>query len=898
MCALSCSFLCSSTNLLSQALKNARSMPDLNKYLVYLLINESSVDATVRSSAGLMLKNNVSRTASQQPDAETIAYIKAEVVKGLVDPVLMIRNISGNVITTLVTQLTIAGWPEILPQLMAMAESDNTISAEGAMSALAKICEDSATELDSDYNGERPLNHMIPKFIQLTASPSAKVRSLSIFCVNQFIDLKSQSLLQYLEPFLQALFTLASDEFPDTQYNICTAFVSILNVRPDILIPHLEGVIGFSLHCVNSDNEQVAKEGCEFILGLAESTSFDDETIASHLQAIIPTILATMVYSESDKLLLQSLVEDDEDVEDKPEDIRPNMVKTNNAHQTASKSKSDPSHHADDDDDDYYDDDDDDEEDGTEAALSEWNLRKCSAAALDVFATKYPELVLQYSLPHLRDGIVSSDWAIREASILAFGAISIGCLDLVGPHLPELIPFLVNTLKDEDAPVRQITCWTLTRYSSWIAFQSAGGVNHELYLQPVLQGILACCLDKNKKVQEAACSALATFAEDVGEELIPYIEVILTQLAQCFKKYRAKNFYNLYDSIQTLLDVVGPAVADPSYINIILPPLMEKWRSIQDGDKDLWPLFECMSSVAASFGHLFSNYAADVYQRGVKVINDNLMLEQNEFNQLTGDIPDKEFIITALDMIDGLVQGLKDEMSALIAQTQPPLVELILQCLDDPVSEVGQSAFALLGDMAINTFDQLHPYIDKILKVTMSKIDMYFGPAICNNAAWSSGEICLKMGPTIQTYAQELMTRYVTILDTPDLEPSVAENIAIAIGRLGQCVPELLAPHLNHYIAKCCLFIKDVVETDEKDSAYIGICQIVSNNPSGLDSQESLLLFVDTIASYVEPSEPLSVWILNVLTGYKTLLGDESWTGLLQGISEEARLSITQRYRL
>ena len=861
-------------------------MADLNKYLVYLLVTPGSdQDATHRSSAGVMLKNNVLKKFDNvTPD--TLAYIKAEVIKGLVDPTLMIRNISGNVITSLVTQASVGGWPEILPQLMNMAESADITSAEGAMSALAKICEDSAEDLNREYNGEHPLNYMIPKFLQFTTSPSPKIRSLSVSCINQFTLLEYQPLLPYLDAFLNALFALASDDYSDTRSNICSAFVSIMAIHPDKLIPHLDGVVSFSLHCINDTDEQVAKEGCEFILQLAESSEIDQVTIRAQLPRIIPTILSTMVYSEMDRLLMQSLVEDDEDIEDKPEDIRPNLVKTKEAHQYSKKD----GHH----DDDEEDDDNDDL--NAEETLSEWNLRKCSAAALDVFATKYPEDVLDNSMPHLREGIVSQDWTIREASILAFGAISQGCLDLVGPHLPELIPYLVSTLKDNEAAVRQISCWTLTRYSSWIAYHSANGLNHEQYLQPVLQGILACCLDKNKKVQEAACSGLATLTEEAGEELVPYLEVILTQLALCFKKYRAKNFYNLYDSISTLLDRVGPAIADPNLFNIILPPLMEKWSKIKDDERDLWPLFECMSSVAASFGPLFSPFAGDVYQRGVQIISDNLLMDQNSLNDSTLNAPDKEFVITALDMIDGLVQGLQTDMSAIIAQIQPPLVELLLVCFEDSLTDVRQSAFALLGDLGIHNIDQLHPYMDNIMTISIGQMDMAFGPAVCNNSIWSVGEICLKLGPSVEPYAEELFSRLLQVLECVDLVSTVSENAAIAIGRLGQCVPVLLAQHLRLFIDNWCFYMKDVIETDEKDSAFIGMCQVVSSNPNGLDNENSLMKFLESIACYVEPSGELINVISKVLQGYKSLI--PTWDDLVNRLSSDAQSSIRQRYGL
>ena len=60
----------------------------------------------------------------------------------------------------------------------------------------------------------------------------------------------------------------------------------------------------------------------------------------------------------------------------------------------------------------------------------------------------------------------------RESGILVLGAISDGCSNGMTEHLPKIVPFLIDSLSDRKALVRSITCWTLSRYSSWIVQQS------------------------------------------------------------------------------------------------------------------------------------------------------------------------------------------------------------------------------------------------------------------------------------------------------------------------------------------------------------------------------------------------------------------------------------------
>lgn len=114
-------------------------------------------------------------------------------------------------------------------------------------------------------------------------------------------------------------------------------------------------------------------------------------------------------------------MEEDETVPDKEEDIRPRFHKSkthtiktavnncNNANATENGT-TDP-----DDDDEDYDDGDDD------SSLSDWNLRKCSAAALDVLANVFREDLLPILIPILKETLFHQDWDIKESGILALG---------------------------------------------------------------------------------------------------------------------------------------------------------------------------------------------------------------------------------------------------------------------------------------------------------------------------------------------------------------------------------------------------------------------------------------------------------------------------------------------
>jgi hypothetical protein len=93
-------------------------------------------------------------------------------------------------------------------------------------------------------------------------------------------------------------------------------------------------------------------------------------------------------------------------------------------------------------------------------------------------------------------------------------------------------------------------------------------------------------------VQEAGCSAFATLEEEAGADLVPFLEPILRNLTHAFTKYQQKNLLILYDAIGTLADAVGSALGQPLYMQILMPPMIERWLKLGDQDLDLVPLLE------------------------------------------------------------------------------------------------------------------------------------------------------------------------------------------------------------------------------------------------------------------------------------------------------------------
>lgn len=590
------------------------------------------------------------------------------------DPSPLIRATVGILITTIANKGGILNWPELLPTLCEMLDSTEYSICEGAFGALQKICEDSAEVLDSSELN-RPLNIMIPKFLQFFRHTSPKIRSHAIACINQFIIHRTQALMVHIDTFIENLFHLSSDEDHEVRKNVCRGLVMLLDVRMDRLMPHMNSIIEYML-VRTQDSDDTALEACEFWLSLAEHPVCK-EVLGPHLHKLAPVLVKGMKYSEIDIIILKGDVEEDEFIPDREEDIKPRFHKSR-THTLKTDGSAQGSGEGD------IGDSEDEDDDGLvdDSNLSDWNLRKCSAAALDILANVFKDEILPILLPILKETLFHEQWVVKESGILALGAIAEGCMQGMIPHLSELIPFLIGCLSDKKALVRSITCWTLSRYAHWVVSQP-----HDQYLKPLMEELLKRILDANKRVQEAACSAFATLEEEACTELVPYLGFILKTLVFAFSKYQHKNLLILYDAIGTLADSVGHHLNKPEYINLLMPPLIQKWNMLKDEDKDLFPLLECLSSVATALQSGFLPYCEPVYRRCISLIQQTLnqdLVSTTSPGQY--DSPDKDFMIVALDLLSGLAEGLDMHIESLV--TSSNIMQLLYQCMQDSMPEV------------------------------------------------------------------------------------------------------------------------------------------------------------------------------------------------------------------
>ncbi|NXM24391.1 TNPO2 protein, partial [Oxyruncus cristatus] len=573
----------------------------------------------------------------------------------------------------------------------------------------------------------------------------------------------------------------------------------------------------YMLQRTQDSDENVALEACEFWLTLAEQPICKD-VLTAHLVHDTTTSCRDTTTSRRDTFPpAQGDVEEDEAVPDSDQDIKPRFHKSRTvtlAHEEQRGGDGDGD----------GDDEDDDE------TLSDWNLRKCSAAALDVLANVFREELLPHLLPLLKELLFHLEWVVKESGILVLGAIAEGCMQGMVPYLPELVPHLIRCLADRKALVRSIACWTLSRYAHWVVAQPP-----ELYLKPLMTELLQRILDSNKRVQEAACRSFST-----PPKACRLPRGGLGQLT-------GGRHAGVGAQVRVTGETGGPGgvLWGPGGSGFGPPPGDDD-NSVTDS-RDDGEIRTCLSSVATALQSGFLPYCEPVYQRCVTLVQKTLA-QAMMYNQHPEqyEAPDKDFMIVALDLLSGLAEGLGGHVEQLVARSN--IMTLLFQCMQDTMPEVRQSSFALLGDLTKACFVHVKPCIAEFMPILGTNLNPEF-ISVCNNATWAIGEICMQMGAEMQPYVQMVLTNLVEIINRPNTPKTLLENTApckssissllfsppaITIGRLGFVCPQEVAPMLQQFIRPWCTSLRNIRDNEEKDSAFRGICVMIGVNPGGV----------------------------------------------------------------
>lgn len=874
---------------------------DFGAVLGVLLSTPEAATADIRQRAGLLLKTALTRGTVQASSPG----LREAALRALADPEPIIRKTGGSILTTLVTVSKRATASDVLRVLLQMIFDPSPTVAHGAFDALSKICEDlvdmwrQASLSDAEARAEcGPLiddfmvfarQELVPRILMLV-DQNKKMTLLNIFALN-FLFFPNHPLEGHLSAYFQTLGQLAATEKDGATVSlVCKGLVYIAQHHPDMYNGSLSAVISFMLTASKSPEYSVRLDALQFWPVVVTNEDWIP-VMQPQLNELLPVLLKNMVYSEEDYMNMDEglLIEDDAAVPDRPEDIAPRFHKESHGK------------------DEIEEEDEDDEPASTWG--NEWTARKAAASALDHIATAYRDSILPCMLPLIEEKLKCNNWEFQESALLALGAIGHGCMQGLSPHLPSILQLLESISKSRKPLLRSISCWTISRFSAWVSFDT----HRPTALPLVLSVILARMLDQNKRVQEAAVSAFVSLEEEVGMFFGDHLSDVVKALCAGLAFYQSKNLLILLDAIAGLFESVGAdSMSKPEVVEALVPPIVTAFTRVNFSiEKQLAvSLFECLTAITTTVGSTTGIEALNaIVSRCIVVIQANVeAYDRITVSMSTEEKPDGDLLACTLDLLCGVLDGLSDASSNLVSRLNfiPLVCKLVAQFDFDsklPLlrhyysNTVKQCAFALLGDVAKTCSVLLSDeFVAPIIPTIVAYITI--GPVlVSNNSSWAIGEIAMRkssqfIGPHVDNICAALLSN-LSCFDV-GTRPIVRQNAAIALGRMGLVTSQKMVSSgcFAQMFEPWCNVMKKMRTDAEKLTAVKGFSLCIEASPSTAMSKEKLQALFELIASMFPPPATLEQSLRGIVLMYRQALGEEDWSKLW------ATFPIESQYRL
>lgn len=151
----------------------------------------------------------------------------------------------------------------------------------------------------------------------------------------------------------------------------------------------------------------------------------------------------------------------------------------------------------------------------------------------------------------------------------------------------------------------------------------------------------------------------------------------------------------------------------------------------------------------------------------------------------------------------------------------------------------------------------------------------------------------------IMPFTDEIVQKLTLILSSKKLNKSLAQNIAITLGRLGLINPEGVAKHLDKIAKQWCVslrYLKGDASSDEKFQAYKGLCYTIGRNSNAI--MKEFPFFCSAVAHFKEPRMELHNIFKGILQTFKKTCGEENWKAYISKFPDDLKRNLIHRFEV
>ncbi|KAI3384945.1 hypothetical protein SNEBB_005121 [Seison nebaliae] len=873
-----------------QLLNDLSRRSEFLKYLSVIVIDDGrNFNDEIKILATILLKNHSTTMVIDQ--TELLKRISLLIIDSDSLSNQIKRIISGLIINILLKNR----WDDLINYLSRSIQLMDEKKLIGIIDCIEQLFELFRTTGNNNEQATLQLISLIPIITNQITNTSLPIRQrtklLRAFVV--VLENEKSLMIKYEKEFIEILFHCANEDDLEMRGVCCKICQLILYQNPLRMENRLGDVVEYVLVCMEKKNEQLAFEACEFFLILL-NMDMAYELLEKHQERFSNLLMNYMKYGGEELTLLELEYRNDSTIPDEDKDILPPTYSRDKFHDSNNSTIEEENAEERNDDDD----DDENDEEETSHITPNWNLRKCSATVLDSLSNIFQDNFLQFILPKLNDMLHHSNWIEREAGILILGAIAYGCVGSISQHLPNIIPHLIMCLDDDQPLIRSISCWTLSRYLEWIKCEDSSS-----YFYPMLDGIERRMLDNSKKVQEGACSTLADMEESAIILIMPRLDGLINLICQAFNIYQKKNIIRLYDVIASLIDSARPLLRQDIFTDLITPNLMEymmkNWAELDNNYLAIFPIYQCMSTIAISMSGDFRPYVNTVLTTAVKLTEKTFkeyFIYKNNENKVTDptlskliQIPEMNYISISFDLFNALTNALQLEMSESFEKIQ--IIQIIRTALNLDLGSnhinILQSSLALIGEiidklpnLMVNDIQSFLPLI--LLHIKSSSINLI------NNSIWCLGKAVLRYDIDVSTYIDDIEPVIMRHLLNEKNIRLIQENVAITFGIITHRNNLPFSNYFEKIFPFWCHTLSTLDDNENKDVAFRGMCKLISFNTDA--ARPHFHQFLLAASSWINIKDDLAKQFVEILQYYMTN-GMETtvWEEHLSNLNESAR---------
>ena len=795
------------------------------------LANESK-QSEVRRLAGLILKNSIDSRSYQtkkslqqkwlaQVDQNQRKEIKSMIFQTLSSPVQGIRHTAAQVVAKFAAaEIPAKQWPELIPQLQlnVSGAQSSTELKQATLETLGYVCEELSLsgEQGDEFGGmdQAAVNTMLTAIIQGMdkAETNNEVRLAACNALSIALTFASENFSRQQERDYIMQVTCEATISPDQRIRHA-AFEVLVGVAEEYY-EYLEGYISaiydLTVKVLHGDDPQIGLQAIEFWSSICEEEIGRKEAIEDGVQDVKYHQFIEKALGVLTPMLLEQLTK---------------------------------------------------QEEGQDEDENAWNLAMAGGTCLNLIANLTGDQVVDGVMQYITQNIQQDNWRQKEAALFAFGAILEGpSRKKLAPLANEALPFLLNSMNDNNTHVKDTTAWTIGR-----VFEFVQSPEYRLITQGNLGTTLGALTESLKDVPNVAgkaCWSIQNLVTSLGDddllrpELSPFFQPIVQALLVTAERPDAEMKLKMecYEALNEIIR--GASTETLVTVHQLIPVVLQK---------------------------LGSTFEAQVTSQD--------MLEKQTDQQalLCGTL---QVIIQRL--------GSEEAAKGSLAQHSDNLMTAFFRVLANRSATVHEEAMLAVGALAHSVGKDFEKYMEALYPFVEVGLKNHEEFSVCQATVGVVGDICRALDEKLAQWCDNIVFLLLQDLQSSELHRAVKPpilscfgDIALAVGPSFDKYLEFVLPMLQSATSLAMTNKDQSVELDEDTvqykndlrngifEAYTGILQGFRDDKSKIASLAQHARF---ILSFIEDVSKDPYRDASVTRNMVALLGDMADT--MDGIGE------------